>query len=871
MSQASSSDWLGPRAAGVTAIVVAVAAVAADFLTPGDYLLPVLYCVPLFVGAWVQSPRFVWILALILTALTFAVLIWGPSPSHLPTRQVALLNRCLAAFVLFVVAGLVHVRIVVGRELVNRGHALGEKNRALEAANQELSDREEEIVRQNEELQAQTEELERQTEELRITNEELANREKTLEQLLELSRSLTADLPRDDMLRRICEALEVLSGGLASAILERDGSALCIPCHHGFGPDGPRSTALPYGHSFASLIMSLGQTGYLEDISLRPDLVIPQPQTGDSFRSVLSSPLRVRGHCVGTIDLYSTQRQNWTEAQTAMLESLAAQASISLQSAELVEGIRQERRRFEAAFHTVPFGMAVVDDLEARQIRLNPAAAALFNVPVDENVSPVTPAGARLFRQFFQNDRPLPAEEFPLFRALRGHDVQPEEIDVVFPRGKRLVLLASAASIHDAQGQIAGAVSAFADITALRHLQRELELRRREAEEANVRKTRFLASVSHDIRTPVNAINLLAEVVRRFAGNAATADQIPEIARKLQANALSLVELVSDVLDIARFDSGKVELQESEFLLNDLLNEECQHALPLAEDKGLALICQGADRPIWMRTDRVKLGRIIGNLLGNAIKFTERGRVELHAAIDDDRRVCLQVRDTGIGIPADQLQRIFDEFTQVHNPERDRAKGTGLGLAICKRLVEVMGGTVSVESKPSEGSTFTVILPPSVVAVRLEASLGGKRLEKTGPPSAAPTESLAGMHILLVEDHDVTRESTARILRAEGGLIAEAADGQAALAYLEHQPVEVLLLDMMLPGVDGREVLKSLQAHRPPSLRAIFVLTGDLTPQRLDEVKRLGADALIGKPIDVQELVARLRVVVRGSGSGRAP
>ena len=864
-SRAGSDERLSPGAAAAIALAIALVAVLIDVLVPADYLLPVLFAVPLVMSAWVYSPRFVWGLALVLVVISFVLLFLGPAASHVEAWRVALINRGLAALVLCVVAGLVHARILAARELDDRRETLQQQNLALEAANHELSDREEEIVRQNEELQAQSEELERQSEELRITNEELANREKTLEQLLELSRSLTADLPRNEMLKRICEALETLTNGMASAILQREGSELSIPCHHGFGPQGLESETFPYAHSFASLIISLGQTGYLEDIALRPDLAIPQPRGGEPFRSVLSAPLRIRGQSVGTIEIYAAQRQTWSEAQIAMLDSLAAQASISLQSAEMVEGVRQERRRFEAAFHTVPFGLAVADDAKAEQIRLNPAAAAMFNVPVNENVALATPIGARLHRYIYRNDQPIAEDELPLLRALRGDEVHAEELDVVFPSGKRLALLASAAAIYDAKGRIVGAVCAFADITARKNLQRELELRRREAEEASVRKTRFLASVSHDIRTPVNAINLMAELIKRTADDAVTARQIPAIAQKLQANALCLVELVSDVLDIARFDSGKVELQESEFLLNDLIADECRQAAPLDEDKNLEIVVRLPDRPIWLRTDRVKLGRVIGNLVGNAIKFTDRGRVEVTAELDEERRVRLRVSDTGIGIAPNQLPRIFDEFAQLHNPERDRNKGTGLGLAICKRLVEVIGGELEAKSALHEGSTFTVTLPASVVALRLDASLGTKAQERAPAKPASDIDRLAGMRILLVEDHHATRDSTARILRSEGAVVLEASDAKAGLDELRQGQVDVLLLDMMLPDIDGREVLRAMQGDRPANMKALLVLTGDLTPERLDEVKRLGGDALIGKPIDIDQLIATLRTVRRSS------
>ena len=246
-------------------------------------------------------------------------------------------------------------------------------------------------------------------------------------------------------------------------------------------------------------------------------------------------------------------------------------------------------------------------------------------------------------------------------------------------------------------------------------LQQELDRRRQEAEEASARKTRFLAAVSHDIRTPTNAINLMAEVIGRMAATPAMAGQIPEMARKLRANALSLMGLVSEVLDIARFDSGKVDLQESDFSLGDLIQHECRQLVPLAEEKHLALTIHPPAQPVRVRTDRVKLLRVLNNLIGNAIKFTDAGEVEVSLALTPENQVVIRVRDTGVGIAAEHLTSIFDEFVQLRHPARDRGQGTGLGLAISKRLIEVMGGTIAVESTPGQGSTFTVTLPSTRV------------------------------------------------------------------------------------------------------------------------------------------------------------
>jgi signal transduction histidine kinase len=850
------SPALSPRLATAAAIGSTLAIAVLDIITPFNYVIPILYGIPLSFAAFTRSRRFLISLAVVTGAITFVTYFLGRPVSVPGVEPIALTNRGLAAVMLLALSAALLSWINNGEVVEAQRSSLADQNSELEAINDELGQREEEIVRQNEELQSQTEELERQGEELRITNDELAAREKTLEQLLELSRSLTAELSRGDMLNKICEALGAMTPGLASAVCEKRGDTVHVICDHGFGPGGLAAPDYPYAGSFTALVIATGQSAYLEDTRLRPDLVVARPAAGEGFRSALAAPLRVQGRCVGTVEVYTRDKHAWTDVETGLVESIASQASSSLQSVALVEDIRQERQRFEAAFRTAPFGLVAATDPAGQDVRLNPAAALLFGVPVGENVAAHTPAGGRLRRGLFGPGGPIPEHRWPLGRALAGEEVTGEELDLTLPGGKRHVLLSSAAPVYGPDGAVAGAVWAFADVTPLKHLQRELDLRRREAEEASVRKTRFLASVSHDIRTPVNAINLMAEVIRRAVDNPALAEQVPHLAQRLQANALALVELVTDVLDVARFDVGKVELQESEFALHELLADEHRQLHPLAADKGLALELEPPDRPLWVRTDRVKLARVLGNLIGNAIKFTDGGAVRLGATLGPDRQVVIRVADTGLGIATEHQAFIFDEFAQLRNPERDREKGTGLGLAICKRLVDIMGGTIAVESTPQRGSTFVVTLPASCVVLRLDSPPPGDTPATRG--SGAP-DSLAGLRVLLVEDHGPTRESVAQLLRDEGATVTEAGDGKAALAALDGEQIDAVLLDMMLPDMDGREVLRSVRDRRPAGLRAVLVLTGDLTPARLDEVRRLGADVLLGKPIDVNKLMADLR------------
>ena len=701
-----------PAWVGIAVAVALIAAMAVvRLVVAGRFPLPIGYGVPIVLMAFFRSRRLLW-----LTTAAFAVLCIikffflmpeVPRAVGMSARQYDWIEGCLVLLDLLLVTGLIDLWLVT-RQWLER------QNSELESTNLDLAAREEEIARQNEELQSQTEELERQSEELRVTNEELAHRERTLEILLSLSRGLTTDMAPDEIMARICQTLGLLIEGpnAAAAILQRQDGQLVVKCHHGFGPRGLVEDSIPADESFAALVMGKGRTGYIEDVTLRPDLRIPQPKEGEPMVSVLATPLRVRGEAIGSLEVFSRRKTAWDQEHIALVESLAAQASASLEAAELFQSVSHERNRFQTVLRTVPVGI-VVSDAKCADIRVNPAGAAMLNVPIDQNLA-IALRGVPW--QAFVDGRPLGPDEYPLLRAAReGVETQDLEIEVRAASGRRMVLLTHARPIRDARGNIQGALGTFSDITSIKELQLELDARRREAEEASLRKTRFLAAVSHDIRTPANAISLLAELIRRTASNPAMAGEVPELAHELQQSAVSLVNLLSDVLDVARFDSDRLELQETEFPLSNLMHEEYRQLLPLARQKGLSLEFDLPAETIVLRADRVKLARVISNLVGNAIKFTESGSIRLGCSRNGDGTVQISVTDTGVGIPPEHVSHIFDEFFQVRNPERDRSKGSGLGLTICKRLVDAMGGRLEVHSAPGHGSTFTLVLPPFAV------------------------------------------------------------------------------------------------------------------------------------------------------------
>jgi signal transduction histidine kinase len=242
-----------------------------------------------------------------------------------------------------------------------------------------------------------------------------------------------------------------------------------------------------------------------------------------------------------------------------------------------------------------------------------------------------------------------------------------------------------------------------------------LERSRLELQEASTRKTQMLASLSHDIRTPMQAITLLSELLRRTAERPELAAKIPALAKRLQSNAVSVVDFLSEVIDVASFDTGRVSVNGSEFSLDGLIDEQRQRLLSLAEDKGLQLQVEAPPAPVWLQTDRVKLSRIIGNIVGNAIKFTEAGSVTVRTRLLADGAVAVAVADTGCGMKPEYLEQVFGEYAQVHGPGPRSGGGWGLGLAISRRMVRLLGGDIQVESQWGQGSTFSIVLPASCV------------------------------------------------------------------------------------------------------------------------------------------------------------
>jgi PAS domain S-box-containing protein len=413
----------------------------------------------------------------------------------------------------------------------------------------------------------------------------------------------------------------------------------------------------------------------------------------------------------------------------------------------------------------------------------------------------------------------------------------------------------------------AGVLALIIDDTHRKRAEMQLEQARDAAERASRNKTQFLSAVSHDLRTPVNALSLQAELLSRIVEDAG--DEISEdlsaLAGEIQQAATNLIELINDLLDLTRFDSGTIEHHPSEFRLDDWLASTLAPLELTALAKGLDFSWKVDQPGRILRADRVKLGRVLVNLAGNSVKFTDTGEVEISAGATVDGCFYLSVRDTGPGIPEDQRERIFDEFAQLRNTERDRSKGTGLGLAICRRLVEGTGGRLTVESQVGRGSRFTAFYPADHLS-----RLTQDAVEPDTREWDARDLLKAPQPILIVEDDHHSRRSLTRLLEHAGYTVTAVSDGNAALEAVKKSPPTVVLLDLMLPGIDGVEVLRRLRKGFNRDALPVIVLSGDVLGERSAQLRALDVSGLLTKPVDFDELLGLLaRVIEQRTGASR--
>ncbi len=435
-------------------------------------------------------------------------------------------------------------------------------------------------------------------------------------------------------------------------------------------------------------------------------------------------------------------------------------------------------------------------------------------------------------------------------RALNGERDLWDESEIERPDGSHEFCRIEVNPWEDDEGEIAGIVVSVQDFSEHRWAEDALRQALKSSETSNRQKSEFLANVSHEIRTPLNSIIGFTEILI----NERNLETIRRQAKLILKESDSLLSLINDLLDHAKIESGKLDLESQPFDLRAWLDEVVKSTQVLAIEKGLDFLSSFDSQLYRFRLgDPLRLRQIVLNLISNAIKFTDTGSVTVTVRTPDDPQssdeVMFTVQDTGIGIPDDKQELIFNKFVQADGSTTRRYGGTGLGTSISRQLVELMGGEIGVRSRPTEGSTFWFRIPLkhctdlSQLAVKSTIIMANRRIPANGPRITA--------NILVAEDYPANQKVIAHHLRQAGHKVAIVNDGQAAVELCKEQQFDLIVMDYQMPVLDGCAAAEIIREHGYGKNREapIIGLTASADSQTRELCERSGMNDVITKPI----------------------
>ena len=405
--------------------------------------------------------------------------------------------------------------------------------------------------------------------------------------------------------------------------------------------------------------------------------------------------------------------------------------------------------------------------------------------------------------------------------------------------------------------------------TKLRQAKQAAEDAFQVAQEANRSKSSFLANMSHDIRTPMNAIVGITSLIRHDAGDKG---KVIEYADKIDISSQHLLGIINDVLDMSKIEAGKTVFKYSDFSIADFIQElDTMFHSQISEKEQTLTISKENIRHEWVNGDRVHLMQIFSNLLSNAIKYTqEGGKIQLLAEECESKssvyaKYRFLVSDNGMGMSADFKDTIFDPFTRAENSLTSKIQGTGLGMAITRNLVEAMGGTIDVESEPGQGSCFEVLIDLKIAGDR-SVSLSSQA--ETDEPD---DNILQGMHFLCAEDNELNAEILMELLKIEGAACTICENGEKILKAFEQSvpgDYDMILMDVQMPVMNGYEAAKAIRSssHELAKKIPIIAMTANAFSEDIQHSLAAGMNAHISKPVDMKTLEKTVRSIKSGGG-----
>ena len=688
----------------------------------------------------------------------------------------------------------------------------------LEASSSEQEAINEEARSLNEEYQSTNEELETSKEELQSLNEELTALNSQLSATVNQQRCTADDL--DNILRSADLAIAFLDPNLKIRFLSSAAKAL-----------------------FGAIDSDIGRP--IENLARRFD----DPDFAADIRAVLDKrePVlrQIRAHSGEWYD----RRVSPYRTQGGVLQGVVLTLTDISASKAIETKLAVERAYISSVTDTVRQALVVLDE-HLNIVSANKSFCRTFNVPPEAVAEPGMLGIA---------DGLLDTTAINAFldRALaESAAIENYEVEIKGVAGARMVLLLSARPLPGDSVSGRRILVAIDDVTDRKVVNESLKAAKSKAEKANLGKSRFLAAASHDLRQPLQTLSLLHGVLARKVTEPEAAGLIGKLDETLGA----MVGILDTLLDINQLEAGTVQPEINVIPVGAIINQLKSEVGYLARAKGLALRAVGSD--LYVRSDQLLLAQMLRNLLSNAVKYTKHGKVLIGCRRRGDK-VRLEVRDTGIGIPANQLRAIFDEYHQLANPARERGLGLGLGLSIVQRLADLLGHKIGVQSTPGKGSVFFVDVPLAKTP----------RKETAAAPSNHASAARRGDSVLIVEDDPMVSDALEMLFRNEGYRTTVAADGVQVTELLKNDPAfapDIVIADYNLPGpANGLEVIASLRQAAGRQIPAV-VLTGDIATHVLRRV--MAADCnFFHKPVNVDQLVRRVDDILASSPAAAAP
>ncbi len=519
----------------------------------------------------------------------------------------------------------------------------------------------------------------------------------------------------------------------------------------------------------------------------------------------------------------------------------------------------KSEQMFRLIVETANEGIQVLND-QGRIVFVNPTMAAMLGYGPEEMLG-------RVVTDFIH---PEDIEESHRRRQQRRGNIRGTyERRQPHKNGATVWTRVSVTPIVDQEGLFSGSFAMISDITRIKEAEAELTRAMHRAEHANKAKSLFLANMSHEIRTPMNGVIGMAGLLMETP----LTEEQRGYAETLLSSAESLLNLLNDILDFSKIEAGRLDMECLEFDLQYLLEDFAASMAVPAHERGLELICHmEPDVPPLLQGDPTRLRQVLSNLTGNALKFTERGEVVLTVSLAGEREqgtaqgaskeendvlLRFSVRDTGMGIPEDKLDMLFEKFSQLNGSITRKFGGTGLGLAISKQLAEMMGGEIGVTSVPGQGSEFWI-----TARFRLQA-----RAEQAKPELL---RDLHDVHVLVVDDNDANRRILLKQLAVLGMRPQQAESGEEALdildmAHQEGKSFDLAVVDLHMPGIDGEELGKRIKADERFRDIPLVMLTSLGLPGSARRFAELGFVAYLNKPVRQSELFVTLTAVLSGT------